>query len=905
MRDTEVLLTVVPGVGPVPARVLVVGERPGYEEAQAGEPFVGASGREQDLFMRVNGLHRAACRFTNLVQSYDPDNADPTVADIAEWGPVLNREIADVRPLFIIAVGRYATRWFLGDVDMESVYGTPHRSDRAPGATVIPTYHPAYGLYDPDAKGVVAYGYQQAALIIKGKIPSEPVVDTFNHPGYIDIDDPRRIKVELDACSGLVAIDTEGVPDNPWSFQFSSNPGTGVVVRKGTRGFQESARVLQSWIVRERPLIIVHNAMYDLAMMRAMRCDIADARLYDTMVAAYLLRLEPQSLKHLARRHCGMEMVEYREMIGDAADAKRDAYLWHILEHDWPKPEPRVVIENDLTTRVYKPQPISQRVEAILLDWDTARDNLQTLGRFVVKPDAKEEFDVAKRWKAVDKLLRLEVESSMGPFPDATLDDVPIERAIRYSGRDPDATLRVYARIAPMVEAAGLSDRMSLIMSNIPSIEEMQFTGMLASRPHFETLNDRMTDEMHHACSELSSKFNEGRPINPNSGDQVAALMARRGLRGLKRSKITKKVSTSKKSIEHLRFADPAIGLVEDWRERAKTRDSFSGPVLECIPEGRDTFPIRCNMRVTRVSSSRLSATDPPLLAIPVRHELGIAVRSGFIAPSAQDLIDHYGVELEDAHDTYLGSWDMSQIEMRVAAHLSRDPFLCKLFHERRDIHAETAIKIFNLPDIREKSESGDWVYPSVDKMKHRNPTKRAGFGVLTAISGSGLLDQLRMMGCGGWDEDSCNELIEDWFKVYPGVREFLRSCREECRNKGFIRDMGGMYRYLPGIWSKDDRAAAEAGRQSHSHVIQGSAQWLIQRSMSWLRPQIAALRDSSGMFVRWTLQIHDEAIFTYDQRLQEIMHPLVIEALTEHSYKLRVPIEANGNHGLSWGELK
>ena len=897
---------VVPGHGPTPCRLMIVGERPGYEEAQEGIPFVGASGREQDLFLNLNGLHRAGTYITNLVKSYDPDNTDPTPADIREWEPVLLQELRDVQPQFVLSVGRFATRWFLGNVDMEAVHGTPRRSEKT-GACVIPCYHPAFGLYDPDAKGLVYYDYSQAAKIIKGKISGEPVVDAYNSPSYIEIDDPRRIKIELnEANSPRIAIDTEGIPSLPWSWQISTNPGTGIVVRSSSRWFRACTDTLYRWIKNQNPLIIVHNAMYDLGMMRAMGCDISSARLYDTMVAAYLLRLEPQSLKHLARRHCGMEMMEYREVIGNAADEKRSDYLFSILEKEWPNPEPRVIVENDLTTRVYKPQSIGRRVEAILLDWDTARNNLEELGRFVVKPDAKEEFDAAKRFKAIDSELRASIEETLGPFPDATLEDIPLERAINYSGRDPDATLRVYSRIAPMVEAAGLADRFNLIMTNLPSIEEMQSTGLLASRTKFEDLNARMQSEMHAICSELSSKFNDGRPINPNSGDQVAALMARRGLRGLKRSKITKRVSTAKKSIEHLRFADPAIGLVEDWRERAKTRDSFSGPILDRCADSHDHSPIRCNLRVTRVSSSRLSASDPPLLAIPVRHDLGIAVRSGFVAPDAQDLIDHYGVELEDAHDTYLGSWDMSQIEMRVAAHLSRDPFLCRLFHERRDIHAETAIKIFGLPDIRERDSKGDWVYPSVDKMKHRNPTKRAGFGVLTAISGAGLLDQLRMMGCEGWDEDSCDELIEDWFRVYPLVRtNVIQACRDECREKGYVRDMGGMPRYLPGIWSKDSKVSAEAGRQSHSHVIQGSAQWLIQRAMAWLRPQIDELRKSSGLWVRWTLQIHDEILLAYDQRLEPVLGPLVIEALCEHSYKLRVPVEANHSFGLDWGALK
>ena len=280
-------------------------------------------------------------------------------------------------------------------------------------------------------------------------------------------------------------------------------------------------------------------------------------------------------------------------------------------------------------------------------------------------------------------------------------------------------------------------------------------------------------------------------------------------------------------------------------------------------------------------------------------------VRRGFVAPTAQDLITHYGVPESAAGDTYLGSWDLSQIEMRFMAHASSDRLLCQLFEEDRDIHAETAIKIFGLQDIREWDDiKHEFIYPSVQKMTHRNPTKRAGFGVITGIQGVGLLDQLRMMGCLGWDEEKCDDLIKEWFKVYPGVRRFLDYCKQECNKRGYIRDIGGMYRYLPGIWSRDERIAAEAGRQAHSHYIQGSAQYMIQRSMSWLKPHIKDLRESSNMWVRWLLLIHDETIFGFDQRLVSVMDSLVVEALTQHSLRLRVPVKASGAWGLTWAEV-
>lgn len=907
--------------GPSPAKVMIIGERPGAEEAlnyraygyDEPTPFIGASGREQDTFLEVNGLHRRRCRLANVCWDYKDGNPDPTAADIDRWTLELEAEIRRVNPSFVLAVGRFATRWFLGSVDMDSVHGLPHRSSRAPDAVIIPTYHPAFGLYDPDAKGLVFHDYRQAARIIKGEISSEPVVDHITHPSYTEVTSPRQLRHELEWVGSDepvdIALDTEGVPDEPWSLQFSINPGTGIVLRVSDPSFESYIAYLHSWMVAHAPplTVVVHNTMYDIEMCRVMGLDLRKFRLYDTMVAAYLLRTEPQSLKHLARRHCGMAMVEYREVIGNAADDRRTEYLFSILERSWPKPEPRLIQENDLTTRMYVPTPIERRVEKILLDWDTARDNLESIGRLVVKPDNKDEFDVVKRWRAVDDVLRAAVEAELGPFPDATLDDVPLDRAIAYSGRDPDATLRVYHRIAPMVVSAGLQDRMSLMMSNMGTIEEMQSTGMLASRQAFVSLSARMNDEMATLCSRLSNRFNDGNPINPNSPDHVRELMSRRGLRGAKKTKKTKQVSTSKKSVEHLRHTDDAMSLVIDWRERQKTRDSFSDPILERIPVGREYHRVRSNIRITRVSSSRPSATDPPLLAIPVRHELGVAVRECFVAPRTDAEFGQFWREMRhEPVDCYIGTWDLSQIEMRVMAHLSRDPLLIKLFLEGRDIHCETAIRIFGLSVKPEKDERGQWVYPGVKKKEQRDPTKRAGFGVITGIQGEGLFDQLRMMGAGeGWDARKCDDLIRDWFGVYKGVKTYIEDCRRRCRNTGYARDMGGHYRYLPGIWSKDDRARAEAERQSHSHEIQGSAAWMIQRAMAWLGPQINDLRDSTGWFIRWLLWIHDEVLFWYPEEAESIMADLVTDALINHSYKLRVPVEANHAFDLNWGKLK
>jgi DNA polymerase-1 len=321
------------------------------------------------------------------------------------------------------------------------------------------------------------------------------------------------------------------------------------------------------------------------------------------------------------------------------------------------------------------------------------------------------------------------------------------------------------------------------------------------------------------------------------------------------------------------------MGAVIDWREMQKNRDSFCQPIIDKIPaDGPDVAPVRCNLRTTTVATRRLAASDPNLLAIPTRNEAGLRVRDGFIAPDGETF----------------GSWDLSQVEMRYMAHLSEDPLLIRFFKEKRDVHAETAARIFGIP------------LDKVNEMSHRYPAKRAAFGIITNITGAGLYDQLRMFGCKGWNIAKCDRLIEDWLGVYEGVARFLGECRDEAHRNGIVYDCWGMPRYLPGVWSDDPKVVADDERAASSHKIQGGAQGMIQNSMAWLKPYIRDLQ-LAGMKVTWRLQIHDEIILSFQEDLWDTLNELVVEALTKH-HELpnpRVPITAKGSYAKTWGKLK
>jgi DNA polymerase-1 len=257
---------------------------------------------------------------------------------------------------------------------------------------------------------------------------------------------------------------------------------------------------------------------------------------------------------------------------------------------------------------------------------------------------------------------------------------------------------------------------------------------------------------------------------------------------------------------------------------------------------------------------------------------LGAQVRAGFVVPEGE----------------LFGSWDLSAAEMRVMAGLSRDPLLVRMFKEKRDPHAETAARIFGIK------------LADVDEMKHRYPAKRAGFGVITNIKGAGLYDQLRMFGCEGWSIERCDELIREWLKVYKGVHAFLDECAAEARKKGVVYDYWGMPRHLPGVWSSNRKIAADDERAASSHLIQGGAQGMIQRSMAYAKSYIRALQQAE-LNVKWILQQHDSLILSFSEDLWDTVDPLIVDALTNHhDMDLGgVPMVAKGSKARTWAGLK
>lgn len=875
---------------------MILGQSPGAEEVRAGKLFVGKSGAEQATYMRRHGLDPHEWYTTNVVKEFVKPKDTPTQAQVARWSDELTRELDEVSPSFIIAVGAFAARALLGPCDLDSCHGMPHRVGAfdstladsssmigACGACVIPCYHPAAGMYDSDIRALCNYDYGQAArwahVVANNGIHHVDYREDelAGREQYSDVTG-AELSTLVDALpnDAYIGYDTEGVIGALWSLQVSPFAGTAWVLRHSRDDFAVGAAAVQRAADRG-VTFVAHHLMHDMPVSRAMGVELCRAKLLDTMYQAFTLKLEPQSLKALAWRWNGRKRQSYSDVVGDAGTRKQVAYLARVLSRRWDAPSTRINVGNDGAFKVYKPQGVARRALSILADHADALDS----------DDVGTQVDLLTRWRQVDSSLRAVVEQTLGHMPIGTLDDIPLVEAINYAAADADDEVRLYPRLAAEIAAQGLTAVVQRGMLSLPAFERIQATGMPASRSRLLAFRDDVRARMLSLQAHISSTYRDGEVFNPASHVHVAELLKRRGLKGAKVT-TTGKVSTGKGSIEHLRYTDPAVGAVIDWRELAKMEMFGAAGERLDANDANDIQYIRGQVKLTRIPTRRVAMSEPNLLQIPTRHELGKQVKSCYVAPDGK----------------LLGSWDLGGIEMRVAAHLANDELMCELFNAGRDVHSEVAAMIFGITLVDDTDPKVR--YQNVDDKQHRYPAKRAGFGSLYGIGGEGLYTQLRQMpGCDGWDAKSCEKLIRDWFAVYKGIKREIDATAKWVRDRGYVEEPVTLARrYLPGVWSDDKHVRGEAERQAFNHRVQGMAQTMLQESMIYLWTALEPFNNVCN--IEWCLQQHDELIYCFDDGVFELLDSIVIDALVNHSgVTLRVPVVAKGHAARSWDQLK
>lgn len=894
----------VPGASPRSisrSPIMIIGEAPGRKEAELLTPFVGPSGKLLDTYLSFSNLPSLRDTYrTNLIKLYQEGNPDPTPELISDYTPTLLQEISEQRPKFIFSVGKCSTQFFLGSScpDLETVHGIPHRLDNlrsdlpncVKDSILIPLFHPAGGLWKYERRSLIRYGYELAGKWF----------DRFNRgldihfredqfSGLEEYEDVagRELRDILASSRGLsiAGLDTEGIPSDPWSIQISLSPGQGYLLRVSQPDFSLGIESLSRFLWSKRPIVAMHQAStpvcscYDVVMCRAMGLELSGLDWFDTMYWAYISRLEPQSNKTLCERWQGMEMVDYQSTIGNIGRDKQIDYLSRALDlsASFSKPDKRREKLNTGQWKETQPKHIKTTIDRILSD---ITDN--KLDKDDNPPDP------FKRWKGLSESnprQKKEVERLLGKMPTGSLSDIPLDQARKYACMDSDGTLR---NALTFMDINRYDPRLDSLMKEgmkyLPYVEMIQRNGMPVSISKIRTLYKEMDDELDPLLSELSSKYWDGEPFNPNSRPQVAALCRRLGIKPALRTP-TGAASTSKKSIEEHRFTNPAISLVFECRERAHNRDTYCADVISRIPDNcdestNDLLTIHSNFNATKIPTRRLAASNPNILGIPVRTELGRRVRHCYIAPPGKIIC----------------SFDLSGVEVRCLAHLSRDPILMDVFFQGVNVHKDTAMRLFNLSDISQVTDLQKAV------------AKTINFLIIYGGGASNLFDQFRSNNIRGYNLQDCKKFRQDWFKIYNGVDRYVKRIIFESKQTEYSEEnYSGMIRYVPGINSGESSIESEEGRIAVSQKVQGLATTMLRNSATYLMPQLQILADCGELdpeFFR--LSVHDELVFIVNKGEEEILEPLVIHALTKKSgIDLIVPIEAESHFGYTWGECK
>lgn len=875
------------GIGREPNQFMLVGSEPGWKEMVKGVPFVGPTGEEVNRLLELIGFPRALWFLTNYFRRPAPRIDGKSLPhpgeDFEEAGHHLKEELRRVQPRLIVPLGREAIRYFLGDVDVDEVWGlhlrvpdeVRERLDMLrPDVTIAPQVHPAAGFHSPEASNQVLVGFELLARILKGKTPARFLHDDpYPTPNYREVCTPEEFREWANDLSALfeVANDTEGSPRFPWSVQLSKADGEGILMREPA-----VLEAYAKWATDAKPTMTFHHALHDARMGRVMGLDIFEAGIPydDTMLMAYELGVIPQGLKSLAVRECAMPMLSYKEVLGDAQDRHARTYvqwLWDSLNDKYQR-----LRRQDFE---FQTQVMKRRIKVLpkLPKPDLMKACERVLG-------AKEP---ARLWLDQTEDRHVEAYSILrAEMPEASLSDVDPKIALYYAGRDPDATRRVKKVLWPRIQEMGLESVYRLDLATYPLLDRMMAVGMTPDHAAFAKLAAVLDNEL--TTLRLSLEITTGIPgFNPNSGDQVAEyLFGALDLELLGKKTSAGRGSTNDKVLEALEKMYPEypqIATIRSYREYYKLRWTF----VERLPELVERWPfdgrIHCELMLNRTPSGRLAAKSPNLLAMPKHGKFAKMFRACFVPrPGCLFL-----------------SLDESQIELRVGAHLSQDPVMLAIYRgEMRnpdgsliDLHAAMCERTTGKKP--KDQTSGD-----------RTAAKAINFGYWMGQTYVGLKLELQKAGMDVSDDDA-QQMIDGANELYKGAGVYKKAMIAEAEKNGFIRcPLSGRIRYVGGIRSKDDRVRAEAERFAYSTPIQEGAQAIGKAVLASAWDKVYVPYRRQGRYIEPLLWTHDDLLSEVDENLVLEVAPKLKAIMTTAPKGFSVPLDTAPEAGMNWADM-
>jgi DNA polymerase-1 len=434
--------------------------------------------------------------------------------------------------------------------------------------------------------------------------------------------------------------------------------------------------------------------------------------------------------------------------------------------------------------------------------------------------------------------------------------------AAEFAARRAEAILNLRPRLEAEMRNLGvdyLFHEIELPLAGV--LADMESEGVAIDVPYLKEMQEELAGQL----SAIETEVEEvaGQKFNLNAPQQLAKVLFE-DLR-LPVGKRTKTgYSTDADTLEALREKHPIIGLILEHRQLSKLKSTY----VDALPQLVDPLSGRVHTSFGQASTAtgRLASSNPNLMNIPIRTELGQRIRRAFKAGRP----DHVMV-----------SADYSQIELRIAAHLSGDPMLLGAFAAGQDIHTATAAAVFKIP------------IEQVDP-NQRRLAKVANFGSIYGQGEYGLSQQLGITG------DVAREFLGQYWSTYSRLREYLDDVRRKAREEGFVVSATGRRRAIPDLRSPNFQLRGAAERMAINFPMQSLAADIIKIAMVRLHREIEADEIEGRML----LQVHDELLFEVPRSEVDQFAEKVPRIMTG-AYELETGIEVEMRVGPNWADMK
>ena len=442
-----------------------------------------------------------------------------------------------------------------------------------------------------------------------------------------------------------------------------------------------------------------------------------------------------------------------------------------------------------------------------------------------------------------------------------TMAQVPVDSCAPYAGADVEMTLRLREYFTPLLHEEGSWDLFHDVeMPLVHVLTVMEMNGVLLDTARLHAFSRELAGQI----DELKERIYQeaGAPFNINSTQQLGrVLFEQLQLPGAKRTKTG--YSTAASVLEGLRDEHEIVAHVLEYRQLAKLRSTY----VDALPAlvNPETGRLHTSFNQTVATTGRLSSSNPNLQNIPARTELGRQVRAAFIAPPGRVLL----------------AADYSQVELRILAYIAGDEALQAAFARGDDIHAATAVALFDVPmDEITKSQ--------------RTLAKAINFGIIYGMSEYGLAQRIDV------SPEEAAQYIADYLGKYPRVREYLAETRKKAREQGYVATLLGRRRYVPELKSRNRSLQAAGERMAVNMPIQGTAADIIKIAMIRLQREI----EDRGLRSLLTLQVHDELVLEVPREELDEVAALVVEIM-ENAFEMTPALKVDVKVGENWEEME